>query len=148
MLIWGFKTEAAFDVWSLEHLANGIAMAAAARMVTGKFFKGNDMTGVQRRPVELIMVLLIALFWENVEHYVEAGVLPGVIGDRITFWFQGIEHWSNRLVADNLMVILGWFIYTKQNRLFWLARIFSALWMIVHIFVFPHSMYLHTLFDK
>jgi hypothetical protein len=148
MLIWGFKTEAAFDVWSLEHLANGIAMAAVARLVTAKLFKSSGITPQQRKAVELVLVLLIALFWENVEHYVETGLLPGALGDRITFWFQGIEHWTNRLIADNLMVLLGWFIYTKQNRLFWIARIFSALWMIFHIFVFPHSMYLHTLFEK
>jgi hypothetical protein len=88
---------------------------------------------------------VIALLWENVEHYVEAGVLSGAIGERITYWFQGVEHWSNRLVADNLMVIFGWFIYTRQNKLFWFARIFSTLWMFVHIFIFPHSMYLQSL---
>ncbi|GHV82433.1 hypothetical protein AGMMS49991_09910 [Spirochaetia bacterium] len=146
MLIWGFKTEAAFDVWSLEHLANGIAMAAAAGMVTKKFIKLENITPVQRNILNFILVLLIALAWENVEHYVEAGILPGLIGERITYWFQGIEHWSNRLVADNLMVILGYYIYTKQNKLFWAARIFSTVWMLVHIFIFPHSMYLHTLF--
>jgi hypothetical protein len=81
-----------------------------------------------------------------VEHYLEAGILPGLIGERITYWFQGVEHWTNRLIADNIMILLGWFIYTKQNKLFWAARIFSTLWMLVHIFVFPHSMYLHTLF--
>jgi hypothetical protein len=32
--------------------------------------------------------------------------------------------------------------------MFWAARVFSAVWMIIHIFVFPHSMYLHTLFRK
>ncbi|MDR2136457.1 MAG: hypothetical protein LBO76_07565, partial [Treponema sp.] len=146
MLIWGLKTEAAFDLWSLEHLANGIAMAAFARMVTGKFLKFNDSNDALRKFVEFIIVLLIALFWENVEHYIEAGLLPGVIGERITYWFQGVEHWTNRLVADHVMVLLGWFIYGKQNKMFWAARIFSTLWMLVHIFVFPHSMYLHTLF--
>ncbi|MDR0709382.1 MAG: hypothetical protein LBF77_04880 [Spirochaetaceae bacterium] len=146
MLIWGFKTEAAFDVWSLEHLANGIAMAAFARMVAGKFLKLNSGNDAVRKLVEFIIVLLIALFWENVEHYIEAGLLPGVTGERITYWFQGVEHWTNRLIADNIMVLLGWFIYTKQNRIFWATRIFSTMWMIVHIFIFPHSMYLHTLF--
>ncbi|MDR3160703.1 MAG: hypothetical protein LBU28_03715, partial [Spirochaetaceae bacterium] len=128
MLIWGFKTEAAFDVWSLEHLANGIAMGAVARRVTAAWFP-QPLTPGQRRFVEFILVLLLALSWENIEHYVEAGVLPGLIGERITFWFQGVEHWTNRLIADTLMVLLGWYIYTKQNRLFWIARIFSALWL-------------------
>ncbi|MDR1909028.1 MAG: hypothetical protein LBQ35_03850 [Spirochaetaceae bacterium] len=37
----------------------------------------------------------------------EAGLLPGEAGVKVAFWFQGVEHWSNRLIADNLMVILG-----------------------------------------
>jgi hypothetical protein len=146
VLIWGLKTEAAFDVWSLEHLANGIAMAAAAEMVTKRIVKVENLTSAQKRMVSFILVLLIALLWENVEHYVEAGMFSGWIGERITFWFQGVEHWSNRLIADNLMIILGWHIYAKNNRLFWAARIFSTLWMLAHIFIFPHSMYIHTLF--
>jgi hypothetical protein len=146
MLIWGFKTEAAFDVWSLEHLANGIAMAAAAEFIINKFIKTDSSNPALKRTLSFLLVLVIALFWENAEHYVEAGLLGGAIGARVTWWFQGVEHWANRLIADNLMVLLGWYIYTKQNKLFWAARIFSALWMAVHIFIFPHSMYLHTLF--
>jgi hypothetical protein len=146
MLIWGFKTEAAFDVWSLEHLANGVAMAAFARMVAGKALKRNDSSNTLRALAEVAIVLAIALFWENVEHYIEAGLLPGAAGERVAYWFQGVEHWTNRLIADNIMVLLGYFIYTRQNRIFWAARIFSTLWMLVHIFIFPHSMYLHTLF--
>jgi hypothetical protein len=148
MLIWGFKTEAAFDVWSLEHLANGIAMAAFSRMFTGKFLKFNGSSDTLRKFVEFTIVLVIALFWENAEHYIEAGLLPGAAGEAVTYWFQGVEHWTNRLVADNIMVLLGWFIYTRQEKIFWVARIFSAVWMIVHIFIFPHSMYLHTLFNQ
>jgi hypothetical protein len=148
MLLWGFKTEAAFDVWSLEHLANGVAMAAFARMITGKWLKLNGDNDTLRKFIEFIIVLAIALFWENVEHYIETGLLPGAAGAIVTYWFQGVEHWTNRLIADTIMALLGWYIYTKQNKLFWAARIFSTLWMIVHIFVFPHSMYLHTLFAK
>jgi hypothetical protein len=146
VLLWGFKTEAAFDLWSLEHLANGIAMAFSAQVITKKLFKSPELSPAQRNTISFILVLVISLFWENVEHYLEAGILPGLIGERITYWFQGVEHWTNRLIADNIMILLGWFIYTKQNKLFWAARIFSTVWMLVHIFVFPHSMYLHTLF--
>jgi membrane protein YdbS with pleckstrin-like domain len=79
------------------------------------------------------------------EHYLEAGITPGAIGARVTFWFQGVEFWLNRLVGDTLTVILGWYVYTLKNSLSLPAKIFSALWMIVHLFVFPDSMYLHRL---
>jgi hypothetical protein len=165
MLLFGFKSEAALDVWSLEHFANGIAMAAAAKMVVKKYFKYKkiEQSIEELRPsleklFTFILVFVFALFWENVEHYVEGGVLPGYVGSLITNWFAGVEHWSNRLVADNLMVMAGWYLYNssqkkdspdrllkKQNTLFWAARIFSTAWMLVHIFIFPDSMYLHRL---
>jgi hypothetical protein len=149
MLLFGFKTEAAFDLWSLEHLANGIAMAAAAEFVTRKFVKDAlDDKPALRQAFTFLLVLVFSLFWENAEHYVEAGLLPGAIGAAITYWFQGVEHWTNRLLADNFMILLGWFIYTRhtrRERIFWGARAFSTLWMAVHIFIFPHSMYLQEL---
>ena len=76
--------------------------------------------------------------WETLEHYLETGL----VGDAVVYWFQGVEHWSNRLIADPLMIFAGtWLAYHHR----WLnvpAKIFSAAWLIVHIFVFPHSMYL------
>jgi hypothetical protein len=145
MLLWGLKTEAAFDLWSLEHLANGATMAAAAHCILCTFLS-NRVTKEQRPWVSLLLVLTAALFWENVEHYVEAGLLPGAWGARVTFWFAGIEHWSNRLLGDNLMVFLGWFIYTKRPRFALAAKIFSTFWLLLHIFVFPDSMYLQRAF--
>jgi hypothetical protein len=155
MLLFGLKTEAAFDLWSLEHLANGIAMAAVAESLVRKFIqkyvKGADALddkSALRQTFTFLLVLVFALFWENAEHYVEAGLLPGTLGAAITHWFQGVEHWTNRLIADNLMIMLGWFIYnrhSKRERIFWAAKVFSTLWLAVHIFVFPHSMYLQEL---
>ena len=144
MLLWGLKTEAAFDVWSLEHLANGLNLAASAELIIRWFVKFEMSPGL-RRTVNVLLVLAMALFWENVEHYVEAGVLPGSLGERIGFWFQGVEHWSNRLIADNLMVLAGWYVYTRKKSLILPAKIFSTLWMLFHLFVFPDSMYLQRL---
>jgi hypothetical protein len=145
MLLLGFKTEAAFDLWSLEHLANGLAYGFLADTVVKKIFTNNSLSEAQKLFIKGCIVFAIALLWENIEHYIEAGVLTGVIGGRITYWFQGVEHWSNRLIADNLLVLLGWYIYTKQNRLALAAQIFSTVWMAFHIFIFPHSMYLQNL---
>lgn len=151
MLLWGFKTEAAFDVWSLEHFLNGISIAAFAdlgftRLMLWTRLGKKGFTEEQKGIVIFILVLAVSLFWENAEHYIEAGILPGAIGARITYWFQGVEHWSNRLIADTLMVLLGWYVYTKKKNFAWAAKILSTLWLLVHIVVFPHSMYLHTLF--
>jgi hypothetical protein len=145
MLLWGPKTAAAFDLWSFEHLANGLAMAASAELAVKKIFNQFEMRPALRKAVSFILVLTIALLWENLEHYIEAGMLPGQAGARITFWFQGVEHWSNRLVADNLMFILGWYIYTRKKSLVIAAKVFSTLWMIAHVFIFPDSMYLQRI---
>ena len=134
-----------FDVWSFEHFANGIGMAAIANIITGKAEKRIDINPTSRKIINFILVLVFALMWECIEHYLEAGIIPGQAGARITHWFQGVEHWSNRLIGDNFTVLLGWYVYTKNEKLAIPARIFTALWMIVHIFAFPDSMYLHRL---
>jgi hypothetical protein len=144
VLLWGLKTEAAFDLWSLEHLANGVTMAGAAYFFLRTVLK-NMIPEEQRLLFSFVLVLAAALFWENAEHYVEAGLLPGAWGERVTLWFAGVEHWSNRLLGDNLMVCLGWFLYIKKPRFAAAAKIFSVLWLLVHVFVFPDSMYLQRL---
>ncbi|MDR0313683.1 MAG: hypothetical protein LBI14_08790 [Treponema sp.] len=145
MQIWGYKTVAMFDIWSLEHFVNGIALAGFAVLITGKLFKKEEISEASIKIVNFIIVLTVSLLWECIEHYVEAGVIPGAIGERVTFWFQGVEHWSNRLIGDTLTVMLGWFVYTKTKRLAIPAKIFTTVWMLIHIFVFPDSMYLHRL---
>jgi hypothetical protein len=144
MLIWGIKTEAAFDVWSIEHLMMGISLAAISYMITAKWNKNEAMSKTLQKRISLVLVLMIAFFWEALEHYIELGLLGG----RVAYWFQGVEHWSNRIIFDNVMVALGWFIYTRANRTVWFARVFSCVWAFFHIVIFPHSMYLHTLFKK
>jgi hypothetical protein len=141
MVFWGFKTEAAFDVWSVEHLMVGISLASAANFLIISLCGNETVSKAFQSKIQFILVLLTACLWENIEHYLEIGLL----GDKITYWFQDVEHWSNRLVFDNIMIMIGWFIYTKQNKLVWFARIFSAVWLFFHIIIFPHSMYLHTL---
>jgi hypothetical protein len=144
MGLWGFKTEAAFDVWSIEHLMMGISLASVSFMVIKKWKKKEEISASLEKKISFLMVLAIAFFWEALEHYIELGLL----GPKIEYWFQGVEHWSNRLIADNLMVMCGWFIYIKKNKIIWFAKIFSFIWAFFHIIIFPHSMYLHTLFGS
>ncbi len=142
MVWWGLKTEASFDVWSIEHIIMGISVACFAAWMTKKIVGDEDVSDRLKLRISFILTLLAAYMWETLEHYLEIGLG----GQAVAFWLQGVEHWSNRLICDNLMVLLGWWIYNQKNRIVWFARVFSFVWLFVHIFIFPHSMYLHEIF--
>ena len=148
MLLWGHKTIAMFDLWSIEHFINGIAIAGTAVLLTKVIFKKTEISKEAKMKVSFIMVFALSLLWECVEHYIEAGILPGAAGERVTYWFQGVEHWSNRLIGDTLTVMLGWYVYNRKNILAIPAKILSVVWLLIHIFAFPHSMYLHDMLFK
>ncbi|MBR9699971.1 hypothetical protein GOV09_05935 [Candidatus Woesearchaeota archaeon] len=148
-----------FDVWTFEHLLTGLSIGMAVRLHNrrhfqrlfhsiSKFFKNKVSLWKKHRShktvlrFDLIVVLFVAYLWEAVEHYMETGLLGGAV----EFWFQGVEIWTNRLVADPLMLVFGYMLAVKYPFLVWPARILSLLWLITHIFIFPHSMYLHYLF--
>ena len=81
--------------------------------------------------------LSVFYFWEAIEHYLETGL----VGDVVSDWFQGVEFWANRLVADPLMMILGYYLAQRFTRLVNPARVCSIVWFFVHVFVFPHRQY-------
>lgn len=146
----GHKTVAFFDIWSIEHVISGISFGFLALLHTQKKFskvfahyesdiaKGMDIHRTILTRFDLITVLFLAYAWETVEHYLEIGLL----GDRVVYWFQGVEAWNNRFISDPLMLVLGYVIVRQYTHLTWPARAFSAVWLIVHIFFLPHSMYL------
>lgn len=141
-MLWGIKTESAFDVWSIEHIIMGISVAWLAQIIVNKIVGQEQVSETLKKRISFFITLMIAYMWETLEHYLETGLA----GQTVEYWLQGVEHWSNRLISDNLMVLSGWYIYQQQNKMLAFARVFSAIWLIVHIFVFPHSMYLHELF--
>lgn len=147
MILFGDKEIAFFDVWSLEHFVMGISISHISSLLGYKIFKANsdpyDVQIVKEDPRNwLIYALLASCFWEIIEFYFESGLIGN---DKITFWFQGVEFWGNRIITDQLLVLLGAYIGLKNKKLVIYARVFSILWLILHIFVFPHSMYLHEL---
>jgi hypothetical protein len=85
-----------------------------------------------------IGVLFVAYIWETLEHYLETGLA----GERVVYWFQGVEFWPNRLISDPLMLILGYMLAKRFPVIIWPARALSLIWLLVHVFIFPHSMYL------
>lgn len=139
MILFGEKTDAWFDVWSLEHCIAGISASALILWFMRR--KGYD----QKDSMVFYGLLLTLTFaWEMVEHYLESGVTGN---EWITYWFQGVEFWGNRLITDPLLVVLGSMLALKYRILLLPARIFSCIWLIVHLFIFPHSMYLHRFLE-
>jgi hypothetical protein len=134
MELWGCKTNSLFDVWSFEHFAVGISIGALVH-----FFHTGRISEKDHKYICIIFVLMLAYIWEGVEYYLEDGATGSA---RITFWFQGVEFWGNRLVTDPLMVVGGHLLATVYPVLIWPARVFSLIWFVVHVFVFPHCMYL------
>ena len=89
----------------------------------------------------IVFIMFLALLWENIEHYLET-----IASQTIVYWFHGVEHWANRIIFDNLCVLIGYFIAFRFRKVKYFGRIFSVLWLVSHIFLFPHSMYLHNVF--
>ena len=122
-MLFGDKTSAVFDIWSIEHLINGIILT----FILNKIFLDRKYT--------FVFLLLISCFWECLEHYLE----EGLCGSKIQNWFAGTEYWGNRLFGDNLMVILAYFIYNRYPKSIYFSFILSAFFLLLHLFC-PSSM--------
>ncbi len=143
-VLWGVKTHAIFDVWTIEHVLSGISVGCAVKKRNHNVLKkllGRDHQ-CHSWHFDLTGVLFLAYIWEAFEHYLEIGLA----GQAVAEWFQGVEFWPNRLLSDPLMLVIGYIIAKRYPWLVVPARIASVIWLTVHIVVFPHSMYLHTLF--
>jgi len=149
-LIWGLKTEAFLDWWSIEHVLSGLSIGYAVHKRNNRFIQQRlnlenfdiDIQELTSRYYDIIGVLFLAYLWEALEHYLETGLL----GQGVTYWFQGVEFWGNRLITDPLALVLGYLIAQKHPKLIIPARAGILAWVVIHVFVFPHSMYLHELF--
>ena len=142
-LLWGLKTVAMFDVWTFEHILAGVSIGQISKNKNRKHIKNlNPNLPYAHKTViwfEILLVLALAYAWEALEHYLESGLA----GNMVEFWFQGVEHWTNRLIADPLMLVVGYYLVKRFPRFIMPARVLSIGWLIVHIFIFPHSMWLH-----
>ena len=138
MVLWGYKTVALFDVWSIEHFVTGMNMYFLAR----HWHRLYRQDAADANWFSLFGWIVAAAFgWEAIEHYLEIGLA----GPRIADWFQGVEFWGNRLVTDPLMIMLGACVSRRYQWLNYPSKIFSVLWVTIHVFIFPDSMYLQRL---
>lgn len=141
MEIWGDKTVSLFDVWSIEHFISGITIGSLLILIFNKFKLQNRS---DYKLLYYVTIFFLAYLWEVVEHYLE----DGVMNEAVTYWFQGVEFWGNRIITDPLLVVLGSYVGLKYNFLSRYAQCFSAAWLGVHVFIFPHCMYLqHLIFN-
>jgi len=86
-IIWGLKTVAMMDVWTIEHVLSGLSVGHAVRKNNHKIFKkklGLEEHHVITRHFDIIGVLFLAYLWETIEHYLEVGIA----GETVQFWFQ------------------------------------------------------------
>ena len=138
MILWGYKDIALLDIWTVEHIVSGASIGGFLKFYSDKFLEINR----NRSLLFFTFLMFLAYLWESVEHYLETGMG----GDAVMHWFYGVEHWSNRLISDPLMLVIGCLIVLRFPVVKWPTRIFSVSWLFIHIFVFPHSMYLHDIF--
>lgn len=146
MNFWGEKTTSLLDVWTVEHFISGIALMGVVYYLCHRFlpeiFKSEHVPKKKKDFLLCLILLAIALYWESFEFYMEAGYSPY---HDVTYWFHGVEHWSNRLVSDPLITVMGGYVGLRYIRWTLAARLVSCSWLALHIFVFPHSMYLHEI---
>jgi hypothetical protein len=128
----GDRSEATFDLWSLQHFCAGILLGSI--LVRTKFLR---FAAVK----ELAMVaLLIELGWEASELGMEAGLF----GHAVANWKDGFEHWSNRLVGDPLMVTLGALVATRFSYAWKIVLLPAAIWLLINV-LSPNTMYIQRL---
>lgn len=139
MELWGEKTVAWFDVWSVEHFIAGMAFGSLWLWLARLQAERGQYHPATQQHLYVANILALAYLWEAVEFYIEAGY----VWDRATYWMQGVEFIGNRLLTDPLLTLAGALAVQRKIVLRHFARIFTLLWLGTHIFVFPHSMYLH-----
>ena len=97
-----------------------------------------------KKIVASFIVLFLAYAWETLEHYLEVWLWWA----RLEYWFQWVEFWANRLIFDPLLVWLWFITVCKYPKIALPARIFNVLWLSIHLFYFPNSMYLQYIIDN
>ncbi len=117
--LFGHKSKSIFDTWTIVHIATGSVLG---------FFIINLRKNNIHNPV--IFLLLISSTWEIIEHYLEIGGPT-----EIAKWFAGEETLLNRLIADQISLVLGFTLVKFKPGIFPIALIISLGIFILHIFL-------------
>lgn len=122
----GDRSEAIFDLWSIQHLLSGIIIGSALTY----FYT----TRLNWQKFALLM-LVFALTWEATELAMESGWC----GQAVSNWKRGFEHWGNRFIGDPLMVTIGGLITRRYKSAWKWILIPATIWLIANI-ASPNSM--------
>ncbi len=131
-VLFGDRTEAIFDLWSLQHFCSGVLI--------GSFFLLRPLRPTEEWPVfffraRISTLFVLAIVWETAEVMMEAGFF----GSAISHWKHGFEHWGNRFIGDPLMVVLGGVFAEKFPNAWKWGLAFAVVWLVVNV-ASPHSM--------
>tara|TARA_B100000508_G_C11435908_1_gene266011 strand:+ start:327 stop:875 length:549 start_codon:yes stop_codon:yes gene_type:complete len=138
--LFGDKKVSLLDIWSLQHFLTGICLGAFAAAAVPD----------SRTWTFVLGFICLSYFWERQEVW---GELTGNLFDTISIpavreWLGGVEHWSNRLIADPLLVTAGALLgrnlmnNTKMRTLKSIA-VATGLFFVIHV-VSPDSMALQN----
>ncbi len=126
--IFGSREVAMLDFWSVEHLLWGVVTYAFVSWCLGK--RGNARTC-------FAILFVVAYGWEVAEYLMELGYA----GEAVSSWKCGVEHWSNHLLADPLLVLLGGWLQAKRQNLWKWAVGPWLVWGVAN-YLSPTSMYI------
>ena len=140
MILFGDKTVALFDLWSLEHFFTGCNSAALIGFLYHKFSKEKNEDKLFI--LQAMTLAILELYWESLEFYLEAGYSY----DIVTHWFQGVEYMGNRLITDPLVTVGGLFFIRRFPKIKWIAAPFSLIWLYVHLVVYDNCMAVQDLY--
>lgn len=122
--LFGHKSTSIFDIWTFAHISTGAILS----VIIISLRKVNI-----HHPI--ILLLLISSTWEIIEHYLETIGIPVIEN-----WFGGQETLINRLIGDQLSLVIGFTIIKYKPKLFPFALVIALGILFLHIFL-GDSMY-------
>jgi hypothetical protein len=128
----GDRSEAIFDLWSLQHFCAGVLLGAI--LLRCKFLRLETWKELA------VAAALFAFAWEAAELAMEAGLFGQVVAS----WKDGFEHWSNRLFGDPLTVTSGALIANRFPQAWKIVLLPAVIWLLMNV-ISPNSMYIQRL---
>lgn len=123
--LFGHKSTSIFDIWTLAHISIGAVVGYFAIILRSVEF---------HHPIMLL--LLIFFGWEIVEHYIEISNIM-----YLSDWFGGQENILNRLVGDQVAIVLGFLLIKQKPSFLPLAVLLAGSVLVFHLAI-GNSMYL------
>ncbi len=114
-ILFGNQEIAMFDLWSIQHFLAGILIGSLL------LIPKNETTQQWQKIIPFI--LFIALSWEAFEIYIETGVI-------FETW-KGFEHWTNRIITDPLMALIGGVVGYLIRDSWRVAVVPAIMWLVI-----------------